>query len=109
MRESPAVEIAEILLDRGVNISVHDSHVEKSTSSRFELVSKEEALKDADLVLVLVDHNEFKVLDFAELKSTMRRPMIFDTRNIVKPEGEDVAVVNYGNLYKYTKETNLVL
>lgn len=35
--------------------------------------------------------------------------MIFDTRNIVKPAGEDVTVVNYGNLYKYTKETNLVL
>ena len=109
MRESPAVEIAELLLDRGVNISVHDGHVEKSTSSRFELVSKEEALQDADLVLVLVDHNEFKTLDFAELQSTMRRPMIFDTRNIVKPEGDAVTVVNYGNLYKYTKETNLVL
>ncbi|WP_214763482.1 nucleotide sugar dehydrogenase [Exiguobacterium sp. s141] len=108
MRESPAVDICELLLDRGVNISVHDGHVEKSTSSRFDLVSKEEAIAGADLVLVLVDHNEFKTIDFAELSGAMRRPMIFDTRNIVKPAGEDVVVVNYGNLYKFTKETNLV-
>lgn len=110
MRESPAVEIIEMMLEQGMNVAVHDPHVEVSSSKHFDLVSKEEALKDADLVLVLVDHNEFKEMDFSELASQMRRPMIFDTRNIIKAgQDEQVDVVNYGNLYSFVKKANLTV
>ena len=110
MRESPAVEIIEMMLEQGMNVAVHDPHVEVSSSKHFDLVSKEEALKDANLVLVLVDHNEFKEMDFSELASQMRRPMIFDTRNIIKAgQDEQVDVVNYGNLYSFVKKANLTV
>ena len=110
MRESPAVEIVEMMLEQGMNVAVHDPHVEVSSSKHFGLVSKEEALQDADLVLVLVDHNEFKELDFAELNKAMNRPMIFDTRNIIKADqDEQVDVVNYGNLYSFVKKANLTV
>nr|WP_214825853.1 UDP binding domain-containing protein [Exiguobacterium algae] len=56
---------------------------------------------------ILVDHNEFNAFDFAELQASMRRPMIFDTRNIVKANGEDVAVVNYGNPHIFKNKTTV--
>lgn len=109
MRESPAVEIIDLLIDRGMNVEVHDPHVERSISDKFDLVSSEQALTGADLVLVLVDHNEFKQLNFNELTATMNTPRIFDTRNIVKEDAESkVEVVNYGNLYKYTNVAELI-
>lgn len=109
MRESPAVEIIDLLIDRGVNVEVHDPHVERSISDKFDLVSSEQALTGADLVLVLVDHNEFKQLNFNELTATMNTPRIFDTRNIVKEDTDSkVEVVNYGNLYKYTNVAELI-
>ncbi|WP_058764378.1 nucleotide sugar dehydrogenase [Exiguobacterium chiriqhucha] len=110
MRESPAVEIIELMLEQGMNVAVHDPHVEVSSSKHFDLVSKEAALQDADIVLILVDHNEFKELNFTELTSMMRRPMIFDTRNIVKADqDEQVDVVNYGNLYSFVNKANLTV
>ncbi|MDL5376468.1 nucleotide sugar dehydrogenase [Exiguobacterium mexicanum] len=109
MRESPAVEIIDLLIERGVNVEVHDPHVERSISDKFDLVSSEQALTGADLVLVLVDHNEFKQLNFNELTATMNTPRIFDTRNIVKEDTDSkVEVVNYGNLYKYTNVAELI-
>ncbi|ACB60286.1 nucleotide sugar dehydrogenase [Exiguobacterium sibiricum 255-15] len=100
MRESPAVDVIEQLIDRGMDVAVCDSHVERSISSRFELVDEIDAIQGADLALVLVDHDEFKQFDSRRLANQMRTPVLFDTKGIVQPL-EDITVLNFGNLHTY--------
>lgn len=105
MRESPSMDIIKLLREEGLNVSVHDPHVESET---FELVSAEEALNGAHLTLVLTDHDEFKTLDLSLVASKMENPIIFDTRNCVRHTSDgQVKIVNFGNLYKYTNTSKL--
>lgn len=96
MRESPAMDIIDILRNEGLECAVHDPHVESDT---FKLLSAEEAVTDAHLLLVLTDHDEFKTMNTDELAVKMAKPVLFDTRNCVKTNEGKMRFVNFGNLY----------
>jgi len=97
MRESPSMEVIKLLKEEGLTVSIHDPHVE---SDRIELVSAEEAVKDAHLIVILTDHDEFKHADYNALADLMEQPILFDTRNCVKQiEKSKMQVMNFGNLY----------
>ena len=97
MRESPAIKIINILKEKGFNVEIYDPHVKND-----EFVDFETAIKGADIILILTDHNEYKNMDFNVIENLMRRPVIFDTRNIIKEDkNTKVKVINYGNIYKY--------
>ena len=91
-RESPAYEIIARLKAK-YEISVYDPHIENPEFKGFE-----DAVSDADLILILCDHDEFKNLDYDLICEKMRRPVIFDTKNIIKEVPDNVKVYNYGNL-----------
>lgn len=97
MRESPAMDIIDILRNEGLEVAVHDPHVESDT---FKLLSAEEAVTDAHVLLVLTDHDEFKTMNTDELAEKMAKPVLFDTRNCVKTNEGKMQFVNFGNLYK---------
>jgi UDPglucose 6-dehydrogenase len=44
-----------------------------------------EALADADALLIVTEWNEFRRPDFARMKQLLRRPIIFDGRNLYDP------------------------
>lgn len=94
VRESPALEIIKLLKKDGYGVCVHDPHVKNAG-----FVSLIDALKGASLVLVLVDHDEFKNLDLVLVKKISNNAKIFDVRGMIK-EDDSVRVINYGNLYK---------
>ena len=96
MRESPAMDIIDILRNEGLECAVHDPHVESDT---FKLLSADEAVTDAHLLLVLTDHDEFKTMNTDELAEKMAKPVLFDTRNCVKTNEGKMQFVNFGNLY----------
>ena len=88
MRESPAIEVVEILakelplLDRPVSLMITDPYLDVGFPKALEEtgvkpVSLEEALK-ADLLVMLVDHNEY----IAVPKSALTGKAIVDTRGI---------------------------
>ena len=93
-RESPAYEIIA-LLENDYEIAVHDPHIENPNH-----VGLEEAVKDADLILVLCDHDEFKNLDFDFIKENASKSIIFDTKNVVGDVPDGITLYNFGNLYK---------
>jgi UDP-N-acetyl-D-mannosaminuronic acid dehydrogenase len=84
LRESPALQIVEILAEKGVgkiiavepNIDTLPAHL---SSKYVELSSLEVALKNADVVVVLVDHREFKSADHGQFSGKA----IIDTRGVV--------------------------
>lgn len=94
-RESPAYEIIAKLMQDNYEIAIHDPHIKNEN-----FVSIDEATKNADLILILCDHNEFKCLDYDLISENMANPVIFDTKNIIKEVPNEIKLFNYGNLYK---------
>ncbi|MEB0089483.1 UDP-N-acetyl-D-mannosamine dehydrogenase, partial [Pseudomonas sp. RTI1] len=82
LRESPSVGIVNTMADSlkikllvvEPNIKVLPSGLERKAS----LCSSEQALTDADIILLLVDHKEFKEITVAELRGRA----VIDTRGI---------------------------
>ena len=93
-RESPAYEIIA-KLSTNYEIAIHDPHIDNP-----DFVSFDEAAKDASLILVLCDHNEFKNLDYDLILKNSENPVIFDTKNIIKEVPSGIKLYNYGNLYE---------
>ena len=93
-RESPAYEIIAELESDGYEIAIHDPHIKRD-----DLVSLADAIDGADLILILCDHNEFKHPDYELISKKMKKPVIFDTKDIIHRVPDDVTLYNYGNLY----------
>ena len=90
MRESPSLIIIPDLQENGMNISVYDPEGEKEASKILKDVNwKKTAYKAAenvDCLVILTDWEEFKHLDLDKLKNSMKRPLIYDFRNIFDPD-----------------------
>jgi len=79
-RESPALEIVKDLIAQNVGrVMACDPNVraEKLTFPLFEL---KQVLKEADILLLLVDHTEFKEMDM----DTIRDKVVIDTRGVLR-------------------------
>jgi UDPglucose 6-dehydrogenase len=90
MRDSPAVEIAHLLINEGALVKGYDP-VAMGVAARMcpEIKLAEDPYdlaEGCDAVIVITDWNEFKHLDMAQLKKTMRQPIMVDGRNLYEPE-----------------------
>ncbi|MDO5294686.1 MAG: nucleotide sugar dehydrogenase [bacterium] len=96
-RESPAIKIIELLKADGFQVEVYDPHVrEKAKQTPYQIV------KQSDLILILTDHDEFKEIDYNMVAGLMRRPYVFDTRNIIEDDVySSITLINYGNLFEF--------
>ncbi|HDR7615305.1 TPA: nucleotide sugar dehydrogenase [Bacillus mycoides] len=102
MRESPGLEVIDLLHEQGYEVAIHDPYIQ---GNFFKTLSSEEAVEEADLLLVLADHSEFSSMDYNKLAAKMRQPLLFDTRNcIVENSGIDMKIINFGNIYKVLQE-----
>jgi UDPglucose 6-dehydrogenase len=91
MREAPSLAIIERLVERGAQVRAYDpkamAAAEKLVEDRAMLCHRAyDALQGADALIVVTEWNEFREPDFARMKSLMRRPAIFDGRNIYNPQ-----------------------
>lgn len=77
-RESPAVHIINELKRRDYTVGIFDFH---TRDFEHEIDSLERAVDDADAILLLADHKEFKYLDPHVIGQRMRRRTVIDTRN----------------------------
>jgi UDPglucose 6-dehydrogenase len=92
MREAPSREIIKSLLKHGATIHAHDP-VALSEARRLKLDEKinlfedsYEALKNSDGLILVTEWLEYREPDLSRIKSIMRTPVVFDGRNIYKPE-----------------------
>ena len=90
MRAAPALTVVDGLLARGAKVAVHDPEALAEARKHFgDRVSYHrvnyETLEGADALLVVTEWNEFRRPDFPRMKQLMRRPLIFDGRNIYDP------------------------
>jgi UDPglucose 6-dehydrogenase len=91
MREAPSVTIINALLAAGAEVHAHDpealseAHHVFGDKVRYHRVNYD-ALEGADALLVVTEWNEFRRPDFQRMRQLMKRPVIFDGRNIYDPE-----------------------
>ncbi|KMT63309.1 nucleotide sugar dehydrogenase [Paenilisteria newyorkensis] len=97
IRESPAMEIKEMLTKEGFDVKSFDPHVVSAP------LTGEEACEDSSLIVVLSDHDEFRTIP-TTYTDKMRSAIVFDTKNMVQNVGEQVVYANYGNLHEITKD-----
>jgi len=91
MREAPAITVVEGLLTHGATVAVHDPEALGEARKVFgERVTYHrtnyDALQEADALLIVTEWNEFRRPDFARMKQLLKRPVIFDGRNVYEPE-----------------------
>jgi UDPglucose 6-dehydrogenase len=92
IRESPAVDLIEMLLAEGCSVTAYDPAAMDRASQRFPSVpaisyaeDAYAAAKDVDALLILTDWAEFGDLDLMRIHRTMRYPIVLDGRNLFDP------------------------
>jgi UDPglucose 6-dehydrogenase len=92
IRESPAIEIVEMLLAEGCSVNAFDPAAMKRTEEILPagqnlryVDDAYAAAEDADALLILTDWAEFASLDLSQLNKTLRYPIIIDGRNLYDP------------------------
>jgi UDP-N-acetyl-D-mannosaminuronic acid dehydrogenase len=82
-RESPAKYVVQKLLEKGADVVVYDPYTPETFGAR-PAKTLEEAAKDADALVIVTDHPEFKKLDLVTLVALMRHWIIIDGRKAVR-------------------------
>ena len=91
MREAKSVEVIELLLQLGATVRAFDPVAMPAASRLLPATvtyceSPYEAATGVDAVALVTEWNEFKFLNLDRLRAVMRRPAVFDGRNIWEPE-----------------------
>jgi UDPglucose 6-dehydrogenase len=91
MRESPAVDLIEGLLEAGARVRAHDPAALRTARAVFgDRISYVEhaydAVSGADALVIVTEWLEFRNPDFLRLKTLLRRPIIVDGRNLYDPD-----------------------
>ncbi len=91
MREAPSIDIITSLLEAGAKVKAHDPvAIPKARSifgNKIEYSdSVYDTLKNAEALLLVTEWNEFRRPDFVKMKTLMKKPVIFDGRNIYDPK-----------------------
>jgi UDPglucose 6-dehydrogenase len=87
MRESPALELVEAILDAGGSVCAHDPEAMREARRRLgERISYADgmydALRDASALVVVTEWNAYRNPDFDRIRASLRRPVIIDGRNL---------------------------
>ena len=92
MREAPSLVVIGGLLAAGAKVKAYDPEAGGEARKHFRgkrgLVickSASEAATGADALVVVTEWNEFRTPDFPQLKKLLKRPLIFDGRNLYDP------------------------
>lgn len=92
IRESPAIDLIDMLLGEGCMIAAYDpagmkrAEAEIPSSPKMRYASDiYDATHDADALLILTDWKEFAELDLRKLNASLRYPIVVDGRNLYDP------------------------
>ena len=89
VRDSPALDVAQILTGMGARVTVHDpAALENARRARPELrytATVADAARDAHVVLLLTEWPEFTALTPDSLSGIVARRNIIDARNVLDP------------------------
>lgn len=92
IRESPAIAIVQSLIAEGCRVMAYDPAAMKRAAEVLPAATVEfadssyDVARDADALLILTEWQEFKELDFSQIRDLLRYPIVIDGRNLFLPE-----------------------
>lgn len=88
MREAPSLVLIDRIIEAGAKVKVYDpvamAEAKKHHLGDSVIYAKDiyDATLDADAILMVTEWNEFRLPTWDVIKRTMRKPVVFDGRNI---------------------------
>jgi UDPglucose 6-dehydrogenase len=90
VRDSPALDVAASVARRGADVFLYDPEANANAKRlQPELTYAENldaAVNGADLIMLLTEWNEFRVMDPSEIGAKVRKRNVVDGRNVLDPE-----------------------
>jgi UDPglucose 6-dehydrogenase len=93
MREASSRILISELINAGATITAYDpvamdeaKRIYKDEKHLSFVDTQDEALKNADALIIVTEWTEFRSPDFSLIKSSLRAPFIFDGRNLYDPK-----------------------
>ncbi len=91
VREAPSITLMRHFMDRGAEVVAYDPVAEETCKEVLAdkvsyVTDAMDALNGADALVICTDWDEFKFPDFDEIKQKLKNPVIFDGRNLYRPE-----------------------
>jgi UDP-N-acetyl-D-mannosaminuronic acid dehydrogenase len=92
LRESPAVELARLMAQSGAQVKAFEPNKPDAQFDGFETVpTLSEALREAEIIVILVGNREFKQLVPREVAAQTRARIVVDMRGILEREAWESA------------------
>ena len=99
MRDSPAIAIAQALIDGGVKVAAYDPEgmdLAKPLMPKVTMTdSPYAAIDGADAIALVTEWDAFRALDLERVRSLARSPVMIDLRNVYDPEEVRAAGFTY--------------
>ena len=87
VRDSPALNVAAAMHLKGADVRVHDPKAIENAKARFSTLgyfdSAEEACRNADLIVLATEWDEYCNIDPASFRSVVKQARLLDTRNAI--------------------------
>lgn len=102
MRDAPSRAIIEGLWEHGAKVQAYDPEAmdvaERIYGERGDFVlaaNRDDALIGADALIICTEWRQFRSPDFAELRTSLKQPLIFDGRNMYDPDRMEREGITY--------------
>jgi nucleotide sugar dehydrogenase len=84
-RETPAMPLAELLIESGVTVSTWDPYIDKtSIPSNIQFIEDINTAEGFDMVVLVTAHQECIDLDWSSLLARMRTPILYDGQRVLE-------------------------
>ena len=100
VRESPAINCIKKLLDCRMNIRAYDPEAaisaQKVLGDKIQIFQNGyDTLENADALVIFTDWQEFRNPEFKTIAEKLKKPVIFDGRNLYNPDVVKAAGIEY--------------
>ena len=99
LRDSPAVAVIEMLVERGASVRAHDPAALANAATHLKGIALCDdpyaVAEGADAVALCTPWPEYAAIDFTRLKQAMRGDLLLDGRNMLEPAAVEAAGLRY--------------
>lgn len=92
IRESPIIQLLNMLKEQNIKINVCDMHTKEKIENNMDIYN---SVKGSSLLVLCVNHNEFKNIDFEKISLLLKDKNILDTRNFFNRQDIVKHNINY--------------
>lgn len=91
IREAPSLKLIDWLIEKGARVRVYDPAAMDKAKEKYNkritfCDNAYLAVEDASALVIMTEWNEFRLLDLDKVKDLMKELILFDCRNIYKPD-----------------------